>query len=206
MDKKSSPSLVDALFGKTKKLALGILFAKPEKSWHLRELARLAGVSPTMLSKEMDLLSAAGIVVEEKDGNRRRLRANAECPIFEELRGIARKTMGLGDILRDCLASIDGIDSAFIFGSVAQGAERADSDVDVCVIGDVSYEDLLKELSSAEKTIGRIINPVLYKEKEIGDKIVQGNPFIMRMLSSKRIPLIGDCYGEVAKFGGDGAT
>lgn len=206
MNKKSSPSLADALFGKTKKRAIGIIFARPEKSWHLRELARLADVSPTMLSKEMDLLSAAGIIIDEKDGNRRRLRANTECPIFQELRGIALKTTGLGDVLRECLASVDGIDSAFIFGSVAQGVERADSDVDVCVIGNISYERLLSALSAAEKTIVRTINPVLYKEKEIGDKIAQGNPFVMKMLSSKRIPLIGDGYGELAEFGENGAA
>lgn len=84
--------LADALFAKTKKAAIGVLFSNPDRSWHLRELARLAGVSPTMLSKEMDSLSLAGIVLDERDGNRRVFRANGACPIFEELRGIARKT------------------------------------------------------------------------------------------------------------------
>ncbi|HEX4583693.1 MAG TPA: hypothetical protein VH183_02615 [Burkholderiaceae bacterium] len=92
MAKVRSGALADALFGKARKAVIGILFSQPERAWHLRELARQAGVSPTMLGKEADTLSAAGIVIDRPDGNRRTLAANADCPIFEELRGIARKT------------------------------------------------------------------------------------------------------------------
>lgn len=85
--------LADALFGKTRKALIGTLFANPDKAWHLRELARHAGVSPTMLAKEAGALSAAGIVVESADGQRRIIRANRDCPIFGELAGIARKAI-----------------------------------------------------------------------------------------------------------------
>ncbi len=184
--------LADALFGKTKKAAIGALFSRPEKFWHLRELARYAGASPTMIGKEMDLLSSAGIVLEKKDGNRRSLRANPDCPIFEELRGIARKTSGLADILREILSALDGIDFAFVFGSVATGQERADSDVDVCVVGSISYRIVVNALSAAEGAVGRPVNPVLYSPEEFGQKFDSGNAFVSRLLSSKRIFLIGD--------------
>ena len=136
---KSQPvQLIDALFGKTKKSVISILFSKPDSNWYLRELARITSTSPTMLGKELDLLTAAGIVCEESDGNRRRVWANPACPIFDELRGIARKTAGLADIVKEALQGIPDIEVAFIFGSVARGEERADSDVDVCVIGNAS--------------------------------------------------------------------
>lgn len=200
-----SSSLADALFGKTKKSAIGVLFSNPEKHWHLRELARLIAVSPTMLSKEMDSLSYAGIVLDEKDGNRRRLRANPSCPIFEELKGIARKTAGLADVLRERLSSLDGIDCAFIFGSVARGEERADSDVDVCIIGSVSYGAALNALTPAESVVGRPINPVLYSLEEFLQKVESGNPFVSGMLSSKRIFLIGDVNAIKRSIKTDGA-
>ena len=104
-----STGLADALFGKTKKAAIGILFSRPERSIHLRELARLANVSPTMLGKELDVLVRAGITIERVDGNRRTVQANPHCPIFEELRGIARKTAGLADILREAVAGLERI-------------------------------------------------------------------------------------------------
>ena len=85
--------LADALFGKTRKALIGTLFSNPDKAWHLRELARQAGVSPTMLSKEASALALAGIVSESSDGQRRIIRANKACPIFNELAGIARKAI-----------------------------------------------------------------------------------------------------------------
>lgn len=189
---RRSVPLVDALFGKTKKAAIGALFSHPEKSWHLRELARYAGVSPTMIGKEMGVLSSAGIVLDERDGNRRLLRANPGCPIFEELRGIARKTSGLADILREVLSTLDDIDFAFVFGSVVTGQERADSDVDVCVVGSISYRSVVNALSATEGAVGRPVNPVLYSPEEFRQKVESGNSFVSRLLSSKRIFLIGD--------------
>jgi len=189
---RRSVPLADALFGKTRKAVIGALFSHPEKSWHLRELARYAGVSPTMIGKEMGVLSSAGIVLDERDGNRRLLRANPDCPIFEELRGIARKTSGLADILREVLTALDGIDFAFVFGSVATGQERSDSDVDVCVVGSISYRSVVNALSATEGAVGRPVNPVLYAPEEFRQKVESGNSFVSGPLSSKRIFLIGD--------------
>ena len=193
--KKLTTHLADALFGKTRIALIGILFANPDRSWHVRELARHAGVSATMLGKEADLLSAAGIVLSFADGNRRMLRANPECPIFDELRGIARKTSGIADILRDAFSGLEGVNCAFIFGSVANGEERSGSDVDVCVIGTVSYRQVSSALSAAEGAVGRPVNPVLYTQEELRQKYLSGNPFVSGILSSKRIFLIGDQHG-----------
>jgi predicted nucleotidyltransferase len=184
-------SLIDALFGKTKKSVICALFANPDRRWHLRELARATSASPTMLGKELDLLSDAGIVCEEADGNRRRVWANPACPIFEELRGIARKTAGLADIVKDALSDIPGIEVAFIFGSVARGEERPDSDVDVCVVGSASNRTIGAAMISAEKTTGRPVNAIVYKASELREKVVSQNPFVTKMLSTQKLFLVG---------------
>lgn len=184
-------SLADALFGKTKKAIICFLFARPDQSWHLRELARAASVSPTMLGKEADLLVSAGLVLDERDGNRRILRANPECPIFEELRGIARKTGGVADIVRAALEGIKEVRLAFIFGSIARGEERAGSDIDVCILANESLTEISKALSAIETSVGRPINPMIYSEEELREKTEGANPFIGRMLASPKIFLIG---------------
>lgn len=197
-------SLADALFGKARKAVLGVLFSNPERHIHLRELARLAGVSATMIGKEMDTLTSAGIAIERKDGNRRVFQANAKCPIFAELQSMARKTSGIADLIREGLRDIDGIELAFIFGSVAKGEERSDSDVDLCVVGRVSHNDVLNAMSNAERAIGRIINPVVYASEEYRRKSADGNPLVSNMLSGKRINLIGEAdefAGEFRKAG-----
>lgn len=185
-------SLADALFGKTKKAVISFLFARPDSSWHLRELARAASVSPTMLSKEADLLVSAGIVLEERDGNRRVFRADPNCPIFEELRGIARKTGGVADIVRNAIDGVKGVRLAFIFGSVARGEERSGSDIDVCVLANESLTEISKALSAIEPAVGRPINPMVYSDDELREKVESANPFIARMMASPKIFLIGD--------------
>lgn len=187
--------LADALFGKTKKAVLGTLYARPGQSWYLRELARLVGVSPAMLGKELDVLAKAGIVLDTRDGNRRRVQANPDCPIFEELRGIARKTAGLADVLRQALAELKGIDVAFVFGSIARGEERAGSDVDVCVIGEVANREVMAAMAHAEETIGRPVNALVYRADELVRKKAGGNSFVTKMLASPKLFLVGDASG-----------
>jgi AraC-like DNA-binding protein len=188
----SHPSLADALFGKTRKAVIALLFSQPDKSWHLREMARVAGVSPTMLSKEANSLMAAGIIVDQRDGNRRRLMANPRCPIYEELRGIARKTAGIADIVKNALQVIPGIDCAFIFGSVARGDERSGSDVDVCVIGDALNRSVSSAMSAIEPSMGRPASPLVYTAQEFREKARNGNPFVIQLLTAEKMFLIGD--------------
>jgi len=171
-----------------------------------REPARLSGVSATMIGKEMHTLTSAGIAIERKDGNRRVFQANAKCPIVAELQSIARKTSGIADLIREGLGDIGGIESAFIFGSVAKGEERADSDVDLCVVGRVSHNDVLNAMSNAERTIGRKINPVVYSPEEFRRKSADGNPLVSNMRSGERINLIGEVDESARKFRKSGPT
>ena len=199
-------SLSSALFGKAKRAALGVLFSNPESPVHLRELARRAGVSATMIGKEMDTLALAGIVIERKDGNRRVFQANAKCPIFAELKSIAQKTSGIAELIHEALKDLRGIESSFIFGSVAKGTERAESDVDLCIVGRVSHNDVLTAIAGVERAIGRTINPVIYSPEEFGRKSADGNPLVAGMLSGARIAIIGDAYESAREFGKSGGS
>jgi len=185
-------SLADALFPRTRKAVIALLFDQPERSLHLRELARLAGVSPAMMGKELDALARAGVLLARHDGNRRLFAANPACPIFDELAGIARKTAGLADVLRQALAHIDGIDLAFVFGSVARGQARADSDVDLWVIGRCDYTALLQACAAASQRLGRPVNPVLYAPAELESlKSDPDNAFLAEVRRQPRLALIG---------------
>lgn len=152
----------------------------------------MAGVSPTMLGKELDVLVAAGIAVDRMDGNRRMAQANPDCPIFDELRGIARKTAGLADIVRDAIGEVEGVELAFIFGSVARGQEKASSDVDLCVIGSARHAAVLSALGPAQASVGRPVNPIVYTPSEMREKMKEPSSFIEKMLASEKIFLVGD--------------
>ena len=93
-----------------------------------REIARLTSTMPGTLSRELALLTGAGLLSRTRTGNQVSYQANTSSPIFGELASIARKTFGLADVLKDALAPLaDRIESAFVFGSAASGKTTAGS-------------------------------------------------------------------------------
>jgi DNA-binding Lrp family transcriptional regulator len=96
---KKTFMLSDVLFSEYRKRILGLLLLNPEQSYYVRELARITNISPETLHKELSKLSEAGILQSKKLGNQQHNSANLQCPIFEELASIFRKTSGLTDVI-----------------------------------------------------------------------------------------------------------
>ena len=158
-------TLADALFGKTKKAVLGILYSKPGVGVHLRELARMADVSAPMMKRELETLVSAGIITSTKDGNRISFKSNENCPVYDELRGIARKTMGITDVFKKAFESAD-IKLAFIFGSIAKGGDRPDSDIDLMVVSNLDAYAMGLLTDPIEEMLRRSLHVTHYKEDE----------------------------------------
>ena len=119
-------SLASLLFTDYRRRVLGLLLLHPEQTYHLRELARTTGTTAGTLARELAKLTEAGVLTCQRIGNQAHYAANRECPIFEELASILRKTSGLADVIAEGLAPLAGrIESAFIFGSMASGTAHA---------------------------------------------------------------------------------
>jgi len=156
-------SLASLLFTDYRRRVLGLLLMHPDQSYHLREIARLTGT----LTRELTKLADAGLLKKTKVGNQLQYSANKNCPIYEELTSILLKTSGLVDVLAEALLPlIDRIELAFVYGSIASGKAHANSDIDVIVIGDISFTDVLTQLHSTQSTLGREINPKIYQDAE----------------------------------------
>jgi predicted nucleotidyltransferase len=170
---------------------------------HLQEsLIRLAGLGRGTVQRELDFLARAGVVRRTVRGRQVYFQANPQSPIYTELRGIVVKTSGVADALRGALATLSGrISVAFIYGSVARGSERSVSDVDVMVIGDVSFAEVSDALSPAQVAIGREVNPSVYTAGDFRTKLKAKHHFLRTVLSAAKIFLIGndDELGRLAK-------
>lgn len=195
-------SPAEVLFGAYHRRILALLLIRPEQSFHVREIARLADVPAGSLHRELKLLAESGLLLRETAGNQVRYRANRDCPVFPELAGISRKTVGLADVLREALAPLaPGIDLAFVFGSVAQGKERVTSDVDVFVVGSASFADVVKAFAQVHERVGREINPVVMPRNDFLKKRTQGDRFVARVIKEPKLFLIGTAndFGKLTK-------
>lgn len=190
---------VDLLFGAYRRNILSLLLSRPDESFYVREMARLSGVPAGSLHRELKLLAEAGLLVRAVSGNQVRYQADRACPIYEDLAAIFRKTTGLAEVLREALSPLGSrISLAFVFGSVAQGRERGTSDVDVLVMGEATFEEVVEALSHTRQRLGRDVNPVVMTDASFRSKRRQGDRFISRVVREPKIFLVGDA-GELGQ-------
>jgi predicted nucleotidyltransferase len=187
-----SSNLGEILFGAYRRRVLSLLLMHPEQSFHVREIARITGKPAGTLYRELNALAEAGLLDRSPAGNQVRYRANPRCVIYEELRGILRKTFGITDVLRDALDPVaDQVDVAFVYGSVARGEEKAASDVDVMIVGRLKFADAVQALAPAEGVLRREINPHVYSVREFRRKIADREPFLLRVAEGTKLYLKG---------------
>ena len=185
-----------ALFGKTRLAVISILFARPEESFYLRRLAREAGAGLGAVQRETLRLSNAGIITRVAEDKQVYFQANRECPIFDEIRSLVVKTAGVGDVLSSALEkSGNAVQLAFIYGSVARGNDKSGSDVDLLVVGDASFNRIVSALASAQKSLGREINPSVFPPDEFRRKLRAGNHFLSTVMKDKKVFIKGDEHG-----------
>ena len=197
------PQLVEVLFGAYRRQILALLLLRADESFYVREIARLTGVPAGSLHRELKLLAESGLLLRTTAGNQVRYQAARDCPIFEELAGIFRKTAGLADVLRELLVPLQKkIALAFVFGSVAQGKAQSTSDIDLLVVGSVSFAKVVEACHAGSARLGREVNPVVMTKAAFRAKLQQGDRFVARVAREPKIFVIGDA-SEFAKLAED---
>ncbi len=183
---------IEILFGTYRRKVLSLLLLRPDEKFHVREISRLVDVPAGSLHRELKTLAESELLLRTKSGNQVYYQANQECQIHAELAGLFRKTTGLADVIREALTPLfETIEVAFIFGSVAQGKERAGSDVDLFLVGEVSFTDVVGALADVHQQLGREVNPVIMSRDDFIKKAAS-DPFVMRLLDEIKIYVRGD--------------
>jgi uncharacterized protein len=190
-----------ALFGQTRRAILALLYGHPDQSYYLRQLVRSAGLGLGAAQREVKRLSDAGIIRRTVSGHQVFYQADPDCPIFSELKGLMVKTTAVADVLRAALAPLAAeIRLAFIYGSVAKLAQRNRSDVDVMVVGESAFGEVVSALGAAQDTLAREINPTVYSPAEFRSKLKAGHHFLTAVLEGEKVFVIGDEH-ELARLG-----
>ena len=197
---KYDSRLSSVLFNKTRRGVLALLYGRTDEAFYVNQIMQSLGSGSGAVQRELRLMTESGIVLRTRTGNMVYYQANNKCPIFNELKNIVRKTFGVADVIRESLeTSADKIRVAFIFGSVAASADNRASDIDIMVIGDITFDEVSSAVSQAEETIRREINPVVYPVAEFRRKIKDNQHFLKTVLEDEKIFIIGD-DGELAKL------
>lgn len=187
----TASALSETLFGRTRGAVLRILYGHVGESFYLRQLARQTNITLGAVQRELRQLVEADLAVRKTVGHQTFYSANQASPVFEEMRSLVAKTVGIHDVLLEALRPVEAkISLAFVYGSTARSRESTESDVDLMIVGRVHFADVIELLAAAQKTLNREINPTVYSTKEFLSKMREN--FLKTVLAEKKLFVIGD--------------
>jgi len=185
--------LASALFGKVRLAILALLFGHPDRAFFVREIVRVVEGGQGAVQRELARLAGVGLLSRRQEGRQVYYQANRDTPLFTELQSIMAKTVGVADVLRTALAPArDRIAVAFLYGSVAQGDPESMSDVDIIVVGDVTFGEITELLSPIQDRIGREVNPSVFPTEDFYSRVAKWGDFLARAWSAQKIFVLGD--------------
>ena len=182
--------LAELLSSRARAEIFRLLLSGTGEELHVREIERRSGLNDSTLRQELRKLVRLDLVQSRRDSNRVYYRAKTESPLYPEIRNLVLKTSGLSDVLKSALTD-KRIRVAFVFGSIASEEEKAGSDVDLMVIGQLGLRDLSRLLSGIEEKIGREVNPHVLREEEFRKRIRAKEHFVSSVMETPKIFIIG---------------
>jgi predicted nucleotidyltransferase len=177
---------------KTRKELFRLYFTNPDDEYYLRELERVLNIPVSMIRKELNRLEEDGIFLSRKKGNTIYYLLNKSYPLFDELKSIVSKTIGVQGLLKEILNRMKGIEFAFVYGSFAKHEETAKSDIDLFIVGKLDEARLLREINKLEGKLKRKINYSIFRGDEFKQKVEGKDSFIMDLHKNPKVILIGD--------------
>ena len=184
--------LSEILSSKVRAEVFRLLFGLNDDALHVRCIERKTGFAIGTIQTEMKKLHRLNLVLKKRDGNRLYYRANQQHPVFSEIQALVIKTVGLLDVLKSALADENGIRVAFVFGSIARGSEKAGSDIDLMVIGNIRLRTLTRLLRGLTEKLGREINPYILSTKEFNLRKSENEHFVTQVLKDSKLFIIGE--------------
>lgn len=177
-------SVIDFMLSVRQQKILAPLLLNPEQSFGTTELIEKSGEGRGAGQAALRKMVESGVVIVTHQGNQKRIQINTEFPIYPELRSICLKTFGLLWTIKGILEPLE-IERAFIFGSVAKGSDKADSDIDLMVISDIDLVRVYAAVDAIEKAVGRTVHINKHARDEWAS--LQSDPLIQRIMTEPRI-------------------
>jgi len=182
----------DALFTKTQQRVLGILYGKPDQSFYLNEIVRLADVGKGSVKRELDKLENAELITTFKRGNQKHFQANYDSPVFTDLKGLVGKTLGALEIIKDGLIPLTtDLEQAFIYGPIDHDTDEAASEINLILVSDrLTYGQVKPVIEKIQQDTGKRLKPIVLSINEYAERVTKPDSFIAWVMEQPKLWLL----------------
>ena len=169
---------------------LSLFLLSPGPEFHIREVARQTKLNLNSVRRELDNLETVDLLRSRKQGSLKLYSVNRQNPVFEELKTIFLKTVGIGNIIKERLARLGKVETAFIYGSFSRGEEKPGSDIDLFIVGEVDQQEASAVFERLQRELSREINYVIFSPREFRERKARKDPFVSNVLRQRKISLV----------------
>ncbi|MBL0945825.1 MAG: nucleotidyltransferase domain-containing protein [Hydrogenophaga sp.] len=187
--------MAELLGGASRYRVLRCLYGQPERPFRVRELAMEAGVDPGNTSRWLRRWVDVGLLESSVQFGQTVFRASGD-PALKPLRALLQQDHTTVRVLREAVSQLGGgVHAAAIFGSVARGEPRPDSDIDLLLIADgLSRLQAQSHFKKAGRALGRPVNVLLYTLADWSRARSGGDSLVQDIASGDVIELQGDIH------------
>ena len=157
---------------------LALFLLNPGREYYLRELIEKLGKAPNPVSHEIKNLFSLELLIKRISGNQHYYQINTQHQLYEELKNIFIKTVGLKDVIAGHLVPFKKeIEFAFVYGSMARGDITIESDIDLMLIGNISSRAVSGACMQIGGILGREVNYSVFTIQDVQQRLDDQNHF-----------------------------
>ena len=184
--------LQDLMVSKVRVKLLKVFLSQPKEMFYIRQLVRLLSEEINAVRRELQRMEKLGMVKKENRGNRIYYWFNKDYPLYGDLLSMVAKSAGLGGEIVKRRSKLGKVRFALISGKMVRGLEVKPDEVDLLVVGDLELKQLADLVKSFEVKIDREINYSVMSREEFDFRKKRRDPFLLSILASPKVMLIGD--------------
>lgn len=185
--------LEDIIISRVRVKILQLFLSHPGTIFHVRDIVRKIGEEINAVRRELAHMEKAGMVSKEQRANRLFYSFRRDYPLYFELLELVGKTSGLGQDILKHKTKLGKLKFVMMSGRYIRGRERKSStDVDLLIVGTVVLPELSQLIKAEEVRRERELNYTVMSEEEFVFRKRRRDPFVLSILSSSRLMILGD--------------
>ena len=170
-----------------------LFFANPTEMYHVRGVVREIKEEINAVRRELGRLESAGMLKREPRGNRVYYWLRKDYWLFGDLISVVAKSVGLGAQIISSKKKIGKPSFVMFSGRFVRHKKRKKEDeVEILVVGEIVIPELAALIRAEESKRGREINYTVMSRDEFEFRKRRRDPFLLGILSSSRVMVIGD--------------